>query len=278
MHKVAIIITVYRNPPRLAALVDNMKWAGIPDIPIYVFEDPSPFEDREEITAQYKAVCKEKGNLHMFSAPKWGCMHGIIDFAFRNTFEPWIIYIPDDVLFTRGGLWNEYAGVLTYGREWVGGIQAPYWNAQDLVNMGILAYKDKMYQDWLPDSVPRNPHWDHPGVPRRYINLNGAGFSLSRALFNVMGGWPAQTWRLDEYAGYMAWKEKFAVITLPGPPRIHYFGGTTPQQPQGRNFHTVDAWVSAVGKTPQECGIETTLAMEARFPQDDWDSMLKRMK
>lgn len=274
MRSVAIIITVYRNPPRLAALLDNMKWAGIPDIPIYVFEDPSPFEDREETTAAYKAVCREKGNLPLDTAPKWGCMHGIIDYAFRMTFEDWLIYVPDDVIFTRGGLWNELAGVLTYGRDWVGGIQAPYWNAIDLVSMGVMPHRGAMYSGWLPDVIPRNPHWDMPGVPRRYINLNGAGFSMARKLYNKMGGWPRQTWRLDEFAGYCAWKHGLACITLPGPPRIHYFGGATGAMPNGEQFHTIEAWVKAVGQTPEDCGRELTKIMEQMYPVDNWDGML----
>lgn len=273
MRSVAIVITVYRKPERLARLLDNMRWSGIPDVPVYVFEDPSPFSDREAITSAYTDVCREK-HVRFQSAPKWGCMQGSIQYAFANTTEDWLIYVPDDVLFTRGALWNEYAGILTYGRPFVGGIQAPFWNAHELVDMGILSHREKMNQGWLPDGVPRNPHWDYPGVPRAYINLNGAGFSLSRALFVKMGGWPMCTWRLDEWAGYQSWKHGMVCITLPGPPRIHYFGATTPDHPEGLDFASVAGWKEATGGfTPTEAGIETERIM-SQLPGGTWDELL----
>src|SRR5215831_9932365 len=122
--EVAIVIITFRNPPRLSSLLDNMKWAGVPDIPVYVFEDPSPWPDHNEVMARnMEATLKHGYKYHI--APEWGCMQGITEYALNNTEEDWIIWVPDDVVFTRGALWNEYAGILTYGRAWVGGIQAP---------------------------------------------------------------------------------------------------------------------------------------------------------
>lgn len=260
--KVAIAITVYNNPSRLATLLDNMIWAGIPDIPVRVFEDPC--RRGMDTTTDYLNICEKKLKDFSFqTAPEWGCMQGIINFALESTGEDWIIYVPDDVLFTKGGLWNEYAGVLTYGRDFVGCIQAPYWNAQDLVGMGVMTHRQQMYQGWVPDHIPRNSHWDHEGLPRKYINVNGAGFSISRKLYDAMGGWPRCTWRLDEWAGYQAWIKGMCCITLPGPPRIHYFGGATQDMPGGLAYHTVEAWKQATGGlTPEETGIETTRIME----------------
>lgn len=270
--KVAIVVTVYRNPAKLSWLMDNIHWAGRPDIPLYVFEDPSPYPDRGEITHAYRRVCAAK-NAPLMTAPEWGCMQGVIDFALRNTIEDWIIYVPDDVLFTRGGLWNEYAGVLAYGRDFVGAIQAPYWNAHELVDMGLMLSKAAMYNNWRPESVPRNPHWEYPGVPRKYINVNGAGFSISRKLFNAMNGWPTYTWRLDEWAGYQAWQHGMVCITLPGPPRTHYHGGSTPEMPQGLEFHSVESWKAASGRTPDECGRVTNAIME-KIPDGTWDGII----
>jgi hypothetical protein len=271
---VAIVITVFRNPERLSGLLDNMKWAGLPDIPVYVFEDPSPGEDRDEVYDQYQAVCDLHQVTH-FTMLNWGCMQGIIDHAFRHTTEDWLIYVPDDIRFTRGGLWNEYAGVLTYGRDWVGGIQAPYWNATDLVSMGAIPGREAMWHNEALEGIPQNPHWNGFHVPRKYINLNGAGFSLSRDLYNRMGGFPQCTWRLDEWAGYQCWQQGKACITLPGPARVHYFGGATPKLPGATNYHTVAAWQQATGGlTPAETGNETALIMD-QLPHEDWDSMLK---
>lgn len=272
--KVAIAITTYRNPGRLSSLLHNMYWAGMPDIPVYVFEDPSPFEDRAEITKENQRICDEY-KLPLMVRFEWGCMQGIIQTAFEETDEDWIIYVPDDVRFTKGGLWNEYAGVMTFGREWVGGIQAPYWNATDLVTMGVLPFRDAMWDSKYLERLPRNPHWDGFGLPRKYINLNGAGFSLSRRLFKKMNGWPMCTWRLDEWAGYQAWKLGMVCVTLPGPPRVHYFGGATPHVPNGLGYHTVEAWMQATGGlTPVDTGNETVKIMD-KLKDDDWDSMIR---
>lgn len=273
MTTVAIAITTFRNPERLAGLLDNMHASGMPDVPIYVFEDPSPHPDRLEQTEQNASVCKRFG-LRLRTKPEWGCMQGIIQYALEQTSEDWIIYVPDDVRFPRAGLWNEYAGVLTYGRPWVGIIQAPYWNATDLVTMGILPHRELMWKQEMVESLPRNPHWDGWGVPRKYINANGAGFSISRRLFHAMNGWPQCTWRLDEWAGYQSWKQGLVCMTLPGPPRVHYFGGATTHLPHGLNYHSVEAWMEATGgKNPAETGNETVLIMN-QLPDENWDGML----
>lgn len=280
MRSVAIVITVYKNPPRLAGLLDNMAWAGCPDVPIYVFEDRTPGVNSENVHDAYLSVMKEKGHLFPHSAyftlnrtEQWSCMHGVIDFAMKRTDEDWIIYVPDDVSFSRGGLWNEYAGILAYGRDFVGGIQAPFWNAHELMEMGVLRSKEDTYK--LPDKIPQNPHWNGGGIPRKYINLNGAGFSINRKLYEKMGGWPRSTWRLDEYAGYKAWTNGMVCITLPGPTRIHYFGGATHLMPEIKpDYASVDGWVRAVGKTPAEAGCEVQMIMD-KLPDDSFDGMLK---
>lgn len=230
----------------LSGLLDNIEWAGRPDIPLRVFVDPSPFEDTEEVNREYARLCREK-KVECYISPEWGCMQGLTEFMMHQTHEDWIIWVPDDVKFSKGGLWNEYAGVLTFGRWWVGGIQAPYWNAQDLVDMGVMTHKEQMLGGWNPESIPKNAFWDQFGLPRAYVNLNGAGFSLSRDLWKKMGGFPQITWRLDEYAGFQGWVNGMPIITLPGPPRVHYLGGTTSKIPDGKQYHSAVAWETALG-------------------------------
>lgn len=278
---IAIVITTFNAPERLAGLLDNMKWAGLPDVPIYVFEDPRPEGSPiSDVTTQsYREVCKEKKVVTGFyTSPEWICMHGIIDYAMQNTVEDWIIYVPDDIKFSRGGLWQEYAAARAFGRDFVGAIQAPYWNAEDLVTMGVLKSKEIFWNGWIPESIPRNPHWDYFGIPRAYINVNGAGFTLNRRLFEKMKGWPRSTWRLDEWVGYQAWIHGMVCITVPGPPRIHYMGGATDRMPTNLPFHSVEGWIAATGgKTPVDTGEETIRIMN-RLPGEDWNSILNFFK
>src|SRR5262245_7672670 len=189
---VAFVIVVYHKPSRLERLWENMLWAGVPDIHIYVFEDPCPhnLEERASTSYTYHQVCNRIG-LKYETAPEWGCIQGITEFATQRTTEDWLIWIPDDVMFSKGALWNEYAAVLTYGRDYIGAMQMPYWNAHDLVTMGVMPSRDIMFTGWQPGSgIPRNPHWDHFGLPRAYINCNGAGFAFSRDLWRDVGGFP----------------------------------------------------------------------------------------
>ena len=275
---VAIVITVFRNPPKLACLLDNIREMGKPDVPLYVFEDPSPWMDAPAVTKDYAHVIniEKKGLVDDFkTAPTWGCMQGIIQFALENTKEDWIIYVPDDVLFTKGGLWNELAGILTYGREFVGAIQAPYWNSEDLVRAGVLLHKDAMYTS-LPTTLGRNIHWEGNGLPRVYINVNGAGFSLNRRLFEKFERWPTYTWRLDEWVGFQAWKNGFVCLTLPGPPRVHCLGGSTKEMPGDLKFAGEDKWKLATGMSPSESGIFTRRIME-QIPEN-WDDLLDFFK
>jgi hypothetical protein len=185
-------------------------------------------------------------------------MQGVIEYALRCTKEDWIIYVPDDVAFQPGGLLNEYEGILQYGDDFVGGIQAPYWNVHEL-------------PPTTNGNIPRNPHWEGP--PRKYINLNGAGFSISRKLYEVMGGWPTCTWRLDEWAGYQAWKNGMVILTLSGPPRLH-FGGLGSQRIEKEvNFHTPEAWAEATGGLrPEETAKESYQLMD-KVQGDTYDEI-----
>lgn len=269
---VAVAITVFRDPSRLATLLANMYASGVPDVPVRVFEDPSPHGDREAITEGYRQVCQTY-NLQLLTAPHWSCMQGIIDYALRMTNEDWIIYVPDDVIFQTGGLENEYSGIVDYGRDFVGGIQAPYWNANELVEKGLVSDLAVLSNGFVPDTIPRNLHWDGNGVPRKYINLNGAGFSISRRLYEVMGGWPTCTWRLDEWAGYQAWRHGMVCITLPGPPRIHLGGRGASKIGIPTDYHSVDAWRRATGGLAPEETAKLTYSLMDCISGDDWSAI-----
>lgn len=262
MASVAVNIHVYRKPKVLGYLLDNIKWSGWPDVPIRVFEDPSPFEDRRNITEAYQEICNE-WKVPFETANEWGHMRGVSEFAMKRTSEDWIIWVPDDVIFTRGGLWNEVAGVLTFGKPFIGGIQMPYWNSQDLSANGLLPvdpkpngdqwpFKSLMLKGWKPENVPRNPYWDAYGLPRCYANFNGAGFAINRILWKRMGGYHPVTSRLDEYAGFKAWQLGMPVITLPGPPRIHYFGGSAELIPVGGNPSDLHEYEQAMGMSLED--------------------------
>lgn len=277
-NQVEIVVISYHNYQRLDRLLENMFWSGMPDIPIAVWEDPCPHavEERGQITKGYLEVC-EKWKVRYRSGLAWGCMQGITEYATQQSRSDWIIWVPDDVMFTKGALWNEYASVLAYGKDFVGSIQFPYWNATDLVTMGVMQTRDQMFTGWQPSSIPRNPHWDYTGVPRAYINCNGAGFAYSRALWKEMRGFPTETWRIDEYLGYAAWTHGKVIITVPGQPRIHYFGGSTPSLPNGLDYHTEEAWVRALGKNVADATHEMTTIIH-RLPGGDWQEMIDFFK
>jgi len=276
---VAVVIVTFKNPDRVRNLLRNIWWSGVPDCPIYVFEDPIPGDPvrRADISAEYYKLCTEF-NVRFDSAPSWGCMQGITEYAMRNTDEDWIIWVPDDVLFTKGTLLNEYSAIQKYGEDYVGGIQAAYWNAEDLIKKGLMKDKSGMFDGWIPDNIPENVHWNACGKPRCYVNLNGAGFSFNRKLWQAMGGFPPNTWRLDEYAGFKAWQLGYVCITNPGPPRIHYFGGSTAYSTQKHDFHMQDQFEHAIGMNLYEANIIARSQMAkipATEPDGSWDDIKK---
>jgi len=276
---VAIAVTTYRNPQGLRRLLDNINWAGRPaGVPLYVFEDPSPNGDRDFVSEYNRVVCSAYG-VPFLTAPYWGCMQGIIDYALHTTKEDWIVYVPDDVWFPKRGLLAECENVLKYGRDFVGGIQAPYWNLSDLLQQGVIASREALLCATELPEIPRNPHWDNGGVPRIYINLNGAGFAISRRLYEAMGGWPTCTWRLDEWAGYQAWRHGMVCLTVPGPPRVHLLGGSTGKLPPGMpDYHSEEAWRRATGGlSPSDTATET-YAIMARLPGETWPDIVRHFE
>lgn len=256
---VSIAICTFRKPAKLRSLLENLKECGLPDIPVRVFEDPSPFEDREETTRENQAVCDEF-NVPMRTAPKWGCMHGAIQFAFEETDEDWLIYLPDDIGVRPGVLWQAYATVRTYGRYFVGAIQIPYWNMQTAGG----------------PVTERNPVWERYPVPFKYLNVNGAGFSMSRQLFKVIGHWPRYSWRLDEYASWVAWQAGMVVLAAPGLALLHYGGGSWGLMPEVKwKLGTDEAWLQATGVSVGQAERQSRDAM-GRIEGEDFNAVLRR--
>ena len=277
MHSVAVVITTFKNPGRLSQLLENMEWAGVPEIPVYVFEDRAPSADWVDWHVRNAEVCDRFKWVSRFeTTPKWGCMHGVIEYAMQHTEERWIIYVPDDVAFTRGGLLQEHAAALAYGRDFVGAIQAPYWNADELHQMGVVRRLDEPFETASVVHVPRNTHWDNGGIPRIYINVNGAGFTLNRDVFEEMGRvWPKSTWRLDEWFAWKVWNSGRVCLTVPGPPRVHRMGGATHLMPKGLKFSSVEGWMEATGGLdPTATGMRTREIMH-RLPGEDWVSVYR---
>lgn len=258
-------ITVYGNPPRLRHLLSNLRWSGIPEeITFRVFEDP---KDRET-SLEYEKICEEY-KVPYYRAPSWGCMHRIGQFAVLNSPEDWFIYLPDDVLLTKGHLANIVQSIYDYHFTSVGAFQTPYWNADELVEKyQIVGPKDKN-ELWrvtgfsVLNGYPENPYWSKC-APRIYVNLNGAGFILRRKAWELVGGFSPDTWCLDEDIACRIWYYTgYNIFTLPGPPLIHYFGATSADGTQpDHKFWTGEAWEKAWGMDKKETHRLIRLAME----------------
>lgn len=255
---VSMGITVYGNPGRLARLLTNLRWSGFPpQVNIRVFEDPyckgSPAE-RDAITSAYEDVCREH-KLSFYRAPSWGCMHKIGQWAVMNSPEDWFIYMPDDVLVTPGFVDSIVENIYKYNDSSAGLFQVPYWNAHEYPGGFPSGKKDYLWNcgyDEMKDfltKVPCNKHWDHEGVPRPYINVNGVGFVLRRRLWEMVGGFSPDTWSLDEDISARCWMfSPYNIFTLPGPTSIHLFAGTTADGTQPHHqYHTMDSWIKSWG-------------------------------
>lgn len=269
--KIAAVIPAFRNPGATQALLDNIEWAGRPDIPIYVFEDRSPLGDCESISALYRMVCKDRVD-RFETSPNWGCIHGNVEFAMLRTDEDWIVYVPEDARFCKGGLRAEIDAVREYGLDWIGGIQVPYWNGTELRDKGID------FDEERPE-LPRNPHWESDdGKPRAYVNLNGAGCALSRRVFEGMGrAWPRWTWRFDEWFAYKAWLGGQVCIQVPGIPRLHQLGSSANLMPSDIMcpYASEESWKLATGGESVLESDGKIRDVMSKLPDWDWDSMYR---
>lgn len=244
--------TVRENDP--AALAE--KWM--------VVEDPC---DRLGVTEGYKDLCWEYG-LEFHKLPAWSNMHGAamqaFDRAIANYDPKWIIYLGDDLAITPKSLSSVFHFLRTNQLECIGLAGIPYWNAHEL-----RPEDDKLAwyysgTDWTR-SVPSNSHWNGDGYCRPYVNVNGAGFAARASMYREVGGFAEGTWCLDESISYRCWtRSPYSIVTLPGPPFVHFFGGSTLSRPPQHDMHTEARWIEAIGKSKAECDKEMRAIMGER--------------
>lgn len=244
--------TVKENDPDAL----NEKWM--------VVEDPC---DRLGVTEGYQDLCEEYG-LEFYKLPKWSNMHGAAKEAFDmaiSLHDPkWIIYLGDDLAISPKSL----TAILSYLRlnalSTIGLLGVPYWNAHDLrpqSDKGDWFYRDT---EWTR-TVDRNPHWDGDGYSRPYVNVNGAGFICRASMYKDVGGFAEGTWCLDESLSYRCWtRSEYSIVTLPGPPFVHFFGGSTLSRPPQHDMHTEARWIEAIGKSKSECDKDMRSIMAER--------------
>lgn len=269
--KIAIGFTVFNAPLRLRHLLHNLEVTGQrpADLGVqgFVMEDRST----DDISEQYRRLARGAGLPHV-RLGVWGNMHGCArgaaEFAFRGLKADWFVYWPDDTLATPGAA-KALVGFLMVRANIgaVGAVQAPYWNASELVDAGVLPHRDAMLDEAWWSRVPLNPHWE--ACDRRlYVNLNGAIFAVHRDAYYASGGFPTRTWCLDEHLGAAIWlKSPFGVLARGGPPFLHYFGASTINHPHPDAYAPSEqAWLDEWGKAKAEVGTWSRGAMR-KFSQ-----------
>lgn len=254
MNEVVLVIPTYNGVERLAYLLKTAKLYD-PEIfktPILVVEDPC---GRKGISEAYEDLCEEYC-VSFDTLPTWSNMHGAaraaFDFAIKGYDPKWIIYLGDDLAITPGSLTNMVRFLESNALNTVGLVQFPYWNANEL---GDRPKENWFYQNtnWPMYANP-NPHWNGAGYSRPYINVNGAGFACRAQMYRDVGGFAEGTWCLDESISWRCWTQSpYSIVTLPGPPFVHYFGGSLHSGAPKHDLFTDEAWEKAIGFTKQEC-------------------------
>jgi glycosyltransferase involved in cell wall biosynthesis len=294
MKKVSVVVPSFRGAWRVERLLESIQMHDVEvltRITLTIVEDPSD----AEATKQYERVVRANPGVRYFKLKNWSNMHGAAMQAFTlvrwTDDSDWIVYLGDDVLVTPGALSNLVYFLQENELETVGLVQIPYWNAHDLTVGGydgqgnrdwhphgpetehrgdrfvLLKSKEEMYTRdpaWL-STVPQNPHWNGAGYSRPYVNVNGVGFACRRTHYFEVGGFAEGTWCLDESISVRTWtRSKLSIVTLPGQPFIHYFGGATESEPPAHDLHTEARWIEAMGLTKHEAGVISYAAMAAR--------------
>lgn len=250
---------------------------ALANVEVLVVEDPCGNPD---VTKAYASFCEDYG-FHFVSLPQWSNMHGAAAAAFehaeREWSPTWIVYLGDDVLATPYALSNLLYFITENELNTIGLVQVPYWNAHDLtgnkwgdwIGPTLLYDKRDMWVrdvEWLKQ-VPRNPHWDGYGIARPYVNVNGAGFACRTATYFEAGGFAEGTWCLDESISLRVWTNTDkGICCLPGPPFVHYFGGSTESDPPVHDLYTEEAWIAATGYTKKQTADISYAIMEERSP------------
>lgn len=233
-----------------------------------------------ELTESYRELCSAHG-FEFRALPVWSNMHGAASAAFDIAEElwapEWFIYLGDDIQVTPYALSSAVHFLEANKLYTIGLVQLPYWNSHDLtpqqndVWTGLPILEDKM-EMWTRDCewlryVPSNPHWDGFGIARPYINVNGAGFACHKMTYYQAGGFAEETWCLDESISYRVWtRTQRGICCLPGPPLVHYFGGSTETSPPAHDLHTEQAWIRATGLSKKDAAETMYRIMDERGP------------
>jgi len=283
---VAVVIPTYNGVDRLRFMLKTIKQndpSAFDSAQFLVVEDPCGYDG---VSQAYDELWVEYSEIELHHLDEWSNMHGAAKKAFEYAFwayenPDWVIYLGDDLAVTPGALSNMIYFLQENPLETVSLVQFPYWNAHDLCRtedgewspyLEEMGYKKPFWvkenfyanTDWVP-KVPRNPHWDGEGVARSYVNVNGCGFAARSEHYRSVGGFADGTWCLDESISVRTWLNSGqSIVCLPGPPLVHYFGGSTAAQPKLHDRHTHEAWVEAMGMTKEEAGALSYKAMHER--------------
>ena len=291
LNDVAVVIPSYDGMYRLRKMVESLKrndLEGMCNTQIAVIQDKSDV-NYDEVRNEYAWLCSENG-FKFHALDEWSNMHGAAQKAFEyavDIWSPrWIIYLGDDVFFTKGSLMNMIHFVTMNDLDTVGLVQFPYWNTQDLSDGGHCEFKGPELfwhkrqiwgqpLDWT-DKVPPHPHWNEgvarewgqePGIACPYVNVNGCGFACKTETWIKAGGFAEGTWCLDESISVRTWmKSDQSIVALPGPPLVHYFGGATESDPPKHDLYTEEAWAAAMHMSKHEAGEISRKIMGMRAP------------
>lgn len=281
---VAIVVPSYNGVDRLRFMLDTVK-LNDPEVfrvPWLIVEDPCGYEGVRE---GYNKV-SDDFPVEIHHLAEWSNMHGAAKGAFEIAFTwhnpDWVIYLGDDLAVTPGALSNLIYFLQENPLETVSLVLPAYWNAHDLCKTEEgewTPYLEKMGYElpfWTKDdfykkdigwtqTVPRNPHWEGEGIARPYVNVNGVGFACRSETYRKVGGFADESWCLDESISVRTWLNSDQSIgCLPGPPLVHFFGGSTIARPKPHDRHTHEAWVEAMGMTKHEAGELSYKAMAER--------------
>lgn len=262
---IGLTILAYARPDLLGQCLTSLYRYGTCGLPVRVVEDLPPSKKLADWTEE---VCRKHG-VPLIRHHKWGCIQGNANFALLNSPEDWVIIYSDDVLFTPGALANTVRLIHDHeespGGEVVGLLQPPYWNAQQMVEFGLLPSVECLTQEpERLERIPENPHWKME-QPKLYVSVHGSGFVVRRRAWESVGGFSPDTWCWDEDLSCKVWfYTPYSVFACPGPPVVHGIGSGAGGRPQPQHdYGTTVAWERSWGRTKGECDHLARQAMDA---------------
>jgi len=281
---IAVVIPTYNGVNRLRFMLETVRQNDPKafEVEWLIVEDPCGYDG---VSVGYRKIADDYP-VEVHFLHEWSNMHGAAKKAFELAFDrfnpDWVIYLGDDLAVTPGALSNLIYFIQENPLETVSLIQPGYFNAHDLCKSEDGEWQPYLKEQgyalpfWVKEdfykkgmewtkAVPRNPHWEGEGIARSYVNVNGVGFAVRASTYREVGGFAEKTWCLDESISVRTWiNSTQSIVCLPGPPLIHFFGGSTIAQPKPHDRHTHEAWVEAMGMTKEEAGALSYKAMHER--------------